>query len=208
MQSAPVIPTYFEIMDERTATLVLLKEVLAEVGSDAVLVGGIAVGHHGRPRATIDVDLLVPGAKLAKLAAALEARGFVVATHADMLRIYPAGATPATAESIADLVSCDANPTLKAAFAAAEQAVVLGESIRVVQRGALVALKFHAAMSHTRRLEDRYMDVADIGRVIAKHFDAEDAAVARRIAEQMFPGAPEQLQEFIDDLRNGRPVKI
>jgi hypothetical protein len=41
-----------------------LSAILVEVGSDHALIGGLAVGYHGRLRATIDVDMLVPRAKL------------------------------------------------------------------------------------------------------------------------------------------------
>jgi hypothetical protein len=51
-----------------------LSVILAEVGSDHAVIGGIAVGYHGRLRATIDVDMLVPRDKLEALAQALRAR--------------------------------------------------------------------------------------------------------------------------------------
>jgi hypothetical protein len=68
--------------------------IFTEVGSDHALIGGIAVGYHGRLRATVDVALLVPRGKLESLAQALRARGYVVAHSADILRVYPAGVDP------------------------------------------------------------------------------------------------------------------
>ena len=52
------------------------KELLAEFarsGVEAILVGGYAVAYHGRPRATKDIDLVLPGgsANLARAADAL-----------------------------------------------------------------------------------------------------------------------------------------
>ena len=121
-------------------------------------------------RATVDVDLLVPGGKLKALGRELEARGYPVKTFPDMLRVFSPGADLTSAEPIAGLVSRDANPVLKAAFSQSESATVLGQRVNVVRRGALVALKFHAAVSPDRRIEDRYQDIADIGRVVAKRF--------------------------------------
>ena len=208
-QTIPTIQHYYEVMDDRARMISELREVFAEVGSNHVLIGGLAAGHHGRPRATIDVDFLVPGTKLRGLVRALEGRGYPVKQFLpDMIRVFARGADPATTEAIADLVSKDANPVLRAAFDAAEPAKVLGFQLNVVKRGAFVALKFHSAVSPKRRIEDRYVDIADIGRVIAKHFDADDLELARSIAKKMYPGAVEELEKMIEDLRAGRPVSM
>jgi hypothetical protein len=197
-----------ETLDDRARTLAELSEILTEVGSDHALVGGIAVGYHGRLRATVDVDLLVPRSKLGDLATALQTRGYVVVRTHDMVRVYPPTANPDDAESIADLVAREANPVLEHAARTAQAATVLGHEVFIVARGALVALKFHAAISPKRAIEDRYQDVADIGRVIAKRFDAADEELALEIAAHAYPGAERELATLIDDLRHGRRVKI
>lgn len=198
----------YETLDERARTLAELAEILAEVGSDHVLIGGIAVGHHGRLRATVDVDMLVPRARLAPLARAFEQRGYVVAETFDTVRVFPPGADPSQDEAIADLVAQEANPVLEAAARHHESATVLGQRVQIVPRGALVALKFHAAISTLRPIGDRYQDVADIGRIVARRFDAADEALALEIAGHAFPGAAQELAVLLDDLRHGRPVKI
>ena len=195
-------------MNERAQTLGELSTILAEVGSDHAVIGGIAVGYHGRLRATVDVDMLVPRAKLEDLAHALRARGYVVAHTQDMVRVYPPGADPDHAEAIADLVAREANPVLEAAARVAEPAKILGYQVRIVPRGALVALKFHDAISLRREIEDRYQDVADIGRIIKKRFEPGDEQLALQIAAHAYPGAEVELAKLIDDLRHGRPVKI
>ena len=208
MQPVPVIRHYAEVMEERAEMLAQLADVLSEVGSEHALVGGLAVGHHGRERATIDVDLLVPKRKLGRIRNALESRGYVVRTTDDQVRVYPPASDPDQAEAIADLVVAEANPVLRAAFEAVEPATILGQPIQVVQRGALVALKFHAAMSRTRAHADRLQDVVDIERVITRRFDEEDAALAQRIAAHSYPGAEDDLSRLLADLRAGRPVTI
>lgn len=198
--------TTWEVMDERAAMLAVLSEVLAAVESDSVLVGGLAVGYHGRLRATVDVDLLVRKRKIGRIAKELAARGFVVVRQDGMARVYAAGAAPGRDEAIARLVEREANPVLREAARASEEAIVLGHRLEVVSRGALVALKFHAALSPTRRLGDRYQDVADIDRIVAKHFDAEDEALA--VAAGAYPGAGDDLARMLADLRAGRPVRL
>lgn len=197
-----------QTLDDRARTLAELSEILTEVGSEHALVGGIAVGYHGRLRATVDVDMLVPRTKLASLAHAFETRGYVVKTFAEMIRVYPPGSNPAQTDAIASLMVHEANRVLEEAALVAEPATVLGHPVRIVPRGALVALKFHAAISTRRPIEDRYQDVADIGRIIAKRFEASDEQLALRIAGHAYPGADSELAVLLDDLRHGRPVKI
>jgi hypothetical protein len=195
-------------MDQRAAMLGVLLDVLAEVGAEHCLVGGIAVGYHSRPRATVDVDMLISARHGERIARALEQRGYVVATHPGMLSVYPPGGAPGKDEAIADLIEREANPTLRAAERASEEAVVLGHPVRLVQRGALVALKFHAAVSPTRRIGDRYIHVGDLERILRTRFEPADEALALEIAETMYPGARADLARMIDDLRNNRPVKL
>jgi hypothetical protein len=200
--------TTYEVMDERAKMLGVLLDVFDEVGAEHCLIGGIAVGYHGRVRATVDVDMLVPKRKLAGILAALDSRGYVVTRHSGMARVYAPGADPANDEAIADLVEREANPTLREAARVAEDATVLGHPVQIVSRGALVALKFQAALSPTRRIDDRYIDVGDMGRVLRTRFDEADEALALRVAETIYPGARDDLAQMIDDLRNNRPVKI
>ncbi len=197
-----------ETLDERARTLAELTAIFAEVGADHVLIGGIAVGYHGRLRATVDVDLLVPRDHLAALARALEARGYVVAETSDMVRVFRPDAGPDSDDAIADLVAREANPVLAAAARHHEPATVLGQRVRIVPRGALVALKFHAAVSPRRAIGDRYQDVADISRIIARRWGPSDEELALEIVAHAFEGAASELAALLDDLRHGRPVKI
>jgi hypothetical protein len=194
-------------MDERAAALSAVEAMLAGTRVEHVLIGGLAVGHHGRERATLDVDMLVSRQRLVALKKIVEAHGYMALKTADMVRVYPRGGNPST-DSIADLVGAESNPVLRAAFKEHEMATVLGHRVKVVKRGALVALKFHSAMSTTRALEDKYQDVADIGRIIQRKFSTEDARLAHRIAALSYPGAGNDFNKMIDDLRHGRPVTL
>ena len=197
-----------ETLEDRARTLAELAEIFDEVGSDHALIGGIAVGYHARRRATIDVDMLVPRDRLEALASAFRMRGYVVTQPPDMVRVYPSGADPAEDEAIADLLAWDANPVLREAARVAVPAKVLGHDVRIVPRGALVALKFHAATSSRRASLDRQQGVVDMGRVIEKRWALADEQLALRIASLCYPGAEVELAAVIDDLKNGRRVRI
>jgi hypothetical protein len=196
-----------DIMEERAKTLRELVDVLSAVGSDHVLIGGLAVGYHGRPRATLDIDLLIPGKNLVEVREALEAKGYEVKPFPGMIRTYRTG-LDADGESVADIVSREANAVLREAARHSEPATLFGQPVNVIRRGALVALKFHAITSPDRKLADRYQDVADIGHVIGKRFDAEDARLAATVAATIDGNARDRLETMLDDLRHGRPVTL
>lgn len=187
-----------EVMNDRTHDLQAVLDLLE--GTSYALIGGLAVGYHGHQRATVDVDMLVPGRSLRRIGAAARALGYVVREFLpDMIRIE---------EPFVDLVSADANPLLQAALKEVEFAEVLGERVSIVTRGALIALKFSAVVSTTRAIEDKYQDIADIGHVIRIGFTRSDETVAHRVADLAYPGAGDDLDDMIDDLRHGRPVRI
>lgn len=185
-----------------------LSEIFAQVGADHALIGGIAVGYHARKRATIDVDMLVPRDRLEPLGDEFTNRGYPVTRSMDLVRIYERDGDPAEDDAIVDLVAWEANPVLQEAARVAVPATVLGHRVRIVPRGALVALKFHAAISPRRALGDRHQDVADLIRIIEKRWAPEDEALALRIAALCYPGAEAELATILDDVRNGRTIKI
>jgi hypothetical protein len=69
-------------------------------------------------------------------------------------------------------------------------------------------LKFNAAISPTRQIQDKYQDVADIGNVLVRHFTPADERLAKSLAAKIYQGADKELVELIDDLRHGRPVRL
>ena len=193
-------------MGERAKTLREVVDVLTAVGAEHVLIGGLAVGYHGRIRATLDIDLLIPGKSLLDVRSALEGKGYDVKPFPGMIRTYRVGDGLDAGESVADIVSREANPVLREAARHFEPATLLGQPVNVIRRGALVALKFHAVTSPDRKLPDRYQDLADIGHVIGKRFDAEDRMLANAVAATIDGNAPARLETMLDDLSHGRPV--
>ena len=196
---------YFtEVMNDRADDLRVMLDILRDAGADYTLIGGLAVGHHGYQRTTVDVDMLVHARFLKRIAKAARDHGYVVRTFPDMIRVYPVGSD----EPFSDVVSADVNPVLRAAFDEADSAIVLGHRVDVVTRGPLCALKFHAAISPTREIEDKYQDIADVGHIVKAGFTHGDEIVARRVAALSYPGAGDDFIAFLNDLRHGRPVQI
>src|SRR5262249_37051383 len=111
------------------------------------LIGGLAAGYHGKARATVDVDMLIPKRAAKAVREELERRGYEVRASDDMMRVYRRGHE----EAVADLVWREAHPVLRAAAAQKVPATILGLPVNLVKRGAFVALKYHAASSPTRQ---------------------------------------------------------
>ncbi len=57
---------------------VKLIETLGSVGAEYAVCGGLAVGIHGHPRATVDIDLLVPAGQIESIKETIRPLGFTV----------------------------------------------------------------------------------------------------------------------------------
>jgi hypothetical protein len=192
-------------MDTNARILAVMLDALAEVGAPHAVFGGLVAGYYGDARrATADVDMLVSRRFLEPLQAGLERRGYEVRQFPHLLKMYPRGAR----ESKGDLVVQESSDVLRAAFAGATPAEILGLPVSVVRRGALVALKFQAATTPRRRSGDRALDVNDIRGVLEKEFGPEDERLALEIAGMMYARAGADLRSLLDDLRHGRWPKV
>jgi hypothetical protein len=204
MQTVPRIIHPDVTMSGNKRVLADLLASLTAAGATHALIGGLAAGYHGKARATVDVDMLIPRRAATAVREELERRGYEVRVSEDMMRAY----RPGNDEAVADLVWREAHPVLKAAAAKTVPATILGLPVNLVKRGAFVALKYHAASSPTRQHMDKYQDVIDIGRVLAKSFTAADEKMAVAIAEKAYPGCGRHLAQLLDDIRHERPVKV
>lgn len=142
-----------------------LLEEFALAGVEFLVVGGYAVAFHGRPRATKDIDLLLPGGgdNLSRAARALVAFGApanvcqAVATMRDEDIVY-LGVAPLRIDLLRRIDGVDANE----AFARAVDADVSGARFRVIALDDLIANKRAAA-----RPQD-LVDAEALARVAAK----------------------------------------
>ena len=191
-------------MADNKEMLADLLACLATADSTHVVIGGLAAHHYGKPRATIDVDMLVPKRAGAKLHAELERQGYRVDGSQDMLRVYRHGSE----EAAADLRWREADPTFRAASRHATATTVLGLRVNLVDRGAYVALKWHAAVSPRRGYIDKMQDAVDMMYAVRKAFTAADEKLAVKIAEKTYPGGGADLARMLDDIRHERHVKV
>lgn len=135
--------------------LMALVAELDAAGVEYALIGGLAVAVWGVPRATKDIDLLVLPAAVERAKEAAARRGFVLA--AGPLR-FRDGVSIERVSRVRDgaLLTVDfmlVSEGLDAAWASRTQVRAVEQSLTVVSRDALIAMKLAAA---------RPQDIADV----------------------------------------------
>jgi hypothetical protein len=141
---------------DKLAALIDAARALRAAHAPFALIGGIAVGHHsGVPRATLDVDLAVlSSADRNQLIQALLAGGFEHRgefAHSSNFR-----------HASGEPLQLAFDPEFDAMIARADALELAGESIPVVRKADLIAMKRRAASDPARRRSKRLRDQADI----------------------------------------------
>jgi hypothetical protein len=199
---------YWDHMSEQSDRIRRVVSALEGLGARFALIGGHAVSYHLRPRVTVDVDFLVGARDLTPIATALESVGFRTENRGEILRAWEQKADPEREEPVVDIVPAHLNRTTAEALKSAIPVSYEGNTLRVVARPALAALKFLAASSRERAQEDRLQDAADLARLLKSDWTDEETTEAERLVALTRPGGDAELGRFVADVRAGRPVMI
>jgi hypothetical protein len=126
--------------------LVAVVRALAADGVDYALVGGLAVGVWGVPRATKDIDLLVRPEEVARAKAAVRACGYVL--EAAPMRFSDGMEVVRVSKIVAgQLMTVDfllVNGNLETAWQSRGRVETEGAELSVISREALIAMKVAA----------------------------------------------------------------
>lgn len=126
--------------------LVLVVSALDRSGIDYALVGGIAVGVWGAPRATKDIDLLIKPDDLVRAKESLRQVGYSLEAlpmqFSDGMRMQRVSKVGAGALMTVDFILVDAN--LEPAWQSRSRRDTDVVSITVISRDALIAMKLSA----------------------------------------------------------------
>jgi predicted nucleotidyltransferase len=140
--------------DELQAVL----KALEASGTDYALCGGVALAIHGAPRATQDIDLLLPPDNIAALRAVAYGCGFTLESFpmdfASGLTIQRFTKLIGNTPLMLDVLFV--NASLEKVWADRQAVPFQGGTVRVVSREGLIALKLAAG---------RPQDVADVKRL-------------------------------------------
>jgi hypothetical protein len=136
-----------------------IVQTLDERGIPFAVCGGLAMAIHARPRATVDIDLLVPSDAIAALGVAAATLGFrvhptaMVAAGGSVVIHRLTKIVPGDPDVLVlDVIEARPGPT-DAAWASRVTREWEGRSVSAVSREALIALK---------RLRGSLQDLADI----------------------------------------------
>lgn len=169
-----------------------------------VLVGGPAVGcWSGSPRATKDVDLVIPAAQQAAAENAItSAHPELVVTYANAKRDVTRFSDHSDPDFPADRIDliCDTSPVYRIATA---EAVEIRPGVRIPSAEAMVVLKCAAAMALNRSPADCAQDHADLKRIL---FNCPwiDQAKVQALAGQVGPMLRDAVTETLSEV--GRAV--
>ncbi|MBI4600580.1 MAG: nucleotidyl transferase AbiEii/AbiGii toxin family protein, partial [Planctomycetes bacterium] len=178
---------------------------LEAAGVDWVLVGAAAVNHYlKRPRATLDVDVVVREKDLRKAKRVLKAacpdlretessplgppEGTVVNFHGTL--------SPDPMRLEADVIKSQSHELFGVAL---DRKVVAG-GVKVATVEVLLALKYLAAVSPWRRPGDKHQDVADFIKAFKDNRDRIDRALLLDLAFRADEGAREDFPRFLDSV--------
>jgi hypothetical protein len=178
------VDLFFNRENEVFRTLYRLAERLDELDIPYVLIGGLALFHHGFERLTKDIDLVVTPEGLRKIHEDLEGRGYLAVLEGRKeLR------DTATNVRIAFLVTGqypgDGKPKPVAFPDPAEQAIAI-DGVKVINLPKLIDLKLASGMTNPRRLQD----IVDVQRLI------ENLGLPADLADRLDPSVRDKFLEL------------
>lgn len=170
---------------------------LDRLGAKWTLVGAHAVNTYVRPRATIDIDLVVDARLLKRILTELEA-------EFGTLETTDIGAALRVTNLSVDLIRSDNHPLFRAALDHGRER----GGPRVPPPELLVALKFLSAVSPWRKPGERQQDAADLINVYQATGADFDREAALRYGTMVYPGAERELAAMLDRIDRGEGLAL
>lgn len=177
-------------------------KILNAAGLKAVLIGAHAVNvRTGRPRATVDVDLVAAKPKNVVQALQLAFPHLVLEDHPVVYRFKD------DRREAIDVIKPRSSPLFARILKLTEEIEVDGIPLRIPDIEAMLALKFASMVTPTRQIEDRYADARDFI-LVAKGASSLIEPKLDELGELVFPGGGKNLLKLVADARAGRRLDI
>ena len=179
-----------------------LFDRLDREGVEWVLVGAQAINLYlRRPRATVDVDIVVRKKHLRKAKKVLqEACGAVEESEVH----FKAELSPDPERLGVDMIKS----TSHALFEEALDRRVQIEGVPAPCLEALLALKYLSIVSPWRSMPDKHQDISDLARAFLDNRPRIDRALFIELASRAYKNARPEAEKFIDAVENGKPITI
>jgi predicted nucleotidyltransferase len=179
-----------------------VARVLENAGVKYVIVGAHAAnGYSGKPRATVDVDVI---AQFPKKAAAAIAKAFPHLTIEDSVVVTRFKDESLEAIDIMKPAVAKLWPRL---LKDAREIRIAGEMLRVPSLEGVIAAKFASMVSPTRRLPDKKQDAVDFIRIVEAN-ERIDLNLLKEYAELVYPGGGEEVLKLVADARAGKRLEF
>lgn len=176
--------------------------VLRAAGVPYVVVGAHAAnGYTGRPRATVDVDVIV---KHPKKAARAVAEAFPELQMEDTPVVTRFKDQDHEAIDLMKPVGSKLRPQL---IKASREIRLGGDSFRIPVLEGVLAAKFCSRVSPLRRLPDKQQDGVDFLRIVEAN-ETIDEALARELGDLVCPGGGKEILKLIADARAGKRLEF
>jgi len=167
-----------------------------------VLVGAEGINLYlKRPRATVDVDIVVRKKHLAKARKILKDVGTGL-NDAEVRMKATLSGEPNSLE--VDVIKSQSHPLFERAL----DSRVLLDGVPTPSVEALLALKFLSAVSPWRLEEDKHQDVSDFIRCFKDNKDQIDRAALVQLASLAHKNAAKEFPAFLEAVENDRPIAI
>lgn len=152
-----------------------------------LLVGGLAVVLHGHPRATFDIDLMIPESSIGPWSAFMKSQGLQEYHRTDAFAQFEGSGSNASV----DLMIVE-EKTFEKLARSSEEKILDGVEVRVPSAIHLVALKLHALSQEGRKRKDQ--DWSDVVALIYCCDLDVNEGVFRELIERY--GGPDAVREI------------
>jgi hypothetical protein len=175
---------------------------LEQEGIDWALVGAEAINlHHGNPRATVDVDIVVRSKHIPKIRKVLRE----TCARVEDSEVHLKGTlSPPPVELTIDVIKSQSHPLFEEAL---DHKIEI-QGLLTPRLEALLALKFLSVVSPWRAREDKLQDVADFIKAYKGNVKTIDRGLLIALASRAHEKAGPEFATFLDAVENDRPITI
>jgi predicted nucleotidyltransferase len=180
-----------------------VARVLNEAKLNYVLVGAHAAnGYLGRPRDTVDVDVIVQNPKRASLAIA---KAFATLTMLDTPVVTRF--KTANGDEAIDLMKPIGSLLWKRLLRIAKTVDVDGVPVRIPPVEGILAAKLAAMTSPARRLLDKQQDGLDFARIVTVNADI-NLVLLEELGDLVYAGGGVEILKLVVDVRAGKLIQF
>jgi hypothetical protein len=190
-------------MDKRDIGPVDVARVLNQAKVKYVLVGAHAAnGYLGRPRNTVDVDVVVQFPKKASTAVASAFPELTIQDTPVVIRFKRADG-----EEAIDLMKPQSSPLWKKLLQIATTVRIEGTAVRIPPVEGVLAAKFAAMVSPWRRMLDKQQDGLDFARIVTVN-EKLNLPLVGDLATLIYPEGGKDIVKLVADARAGKRLEF